>query len=132
MKRDLEKVFETKMCDIQARIQVEKAAIDFLYDKVEVLEGKDQAKTTTSELKKDFECEQCDFTSNSKKGLKSHITKKHKASNAVADEREDNSEESCPVCDFEPVYKGFIPPWEKRRQMLEKHLEDIHPSWTPP
>ena len=133
LKRDLEKVFETKMSEMQAWIQVENEAI---YDKVKDFGGHEQAKaatceaTTKVELKKDFECDQCN--SNSKKGLKSHITKKHKASNDVPDEREENAGEKCPVCDYEPVYKGFIPPWEKRRQMLEKHLVDIHPSWTPP
>ena len=59
----------------------------------------------------------------------SNIHDSKNASNVVAKEREENSSESFPLCDFEPVYKGFIPPWDKLRQMHNKHIEDTNQAY---
>lgn len=140
---NLENVFEKKLSEMEIQIQTERDAFNLLFDKVSEIENKltnDTAGAISAEPEvpneKEFRCDQCEYSSSTRKGLKTHSTKKHKVPKPVVKNSDENSDDSsadliCPSCSYEPVYTGFIPPWEKQKLMLTNHMREKHPDWKP-
>ena len=88
-----------KFYELQLEVKVESETVNLVLDKVNEFERILQSNQGNPE--KDMRT--------SRKGLKSHITKKHrKVSNNVKEPAEGSENEaSCPYCDFEPVFSGL-------------------------
>ena len=90
---------------------------------------------------KDFSCDQCSYKGTSRKGLKSHVTKKHRNfANDVKEMAEENEKVvNCPYCDYEPWFSRVIQPWEEIKQtdweeikqMVYEHIDEEHPGRSP-
>ena len=76
-------------------------------------------------------CEQCNYVAKNKRSLKTHIGKKHGAATKALIEKDEESsadEIACPHCDFLPIYRGFIPPWDDQKLKMKNHIEEKHPG----
>ena len=105
---------------------------------VRVIVDKTGSKGGQGNPEKDFSCDQRSYMGISRKGLKSHVTKKHrKVANEVKEMSEEGKHEgSCPYCDFETCFSRVIQPWEEIKQTdweevkqtISKHIHEKDPD----